>query len=90
MPRVIPYIESIQYDGTNARYICGTWADVELASEDEAGMVVNFVGDVVIPTLIPPGFWLVKSHPFPAEFAIKSPAQYAAQYVELTPEAVTP
>jgi len=85
MPKVVPYLESIQYDGTNAQHICGTWASVELASEDESGMVVNIVGDSVVPTFIPLDYWLIKTHPFPAEFAIKSPAQYAAQYVEYTP-----
>lgn len=85
MPNVVQYLASIQYDGTNAAHICGTWADVELVSEDAAGMVVNIIGDSVVPTPVPLGYWLIKTRPFPNEFSIKSPAQYAAQYVEVTP-----
>jgi hypothetical protein len=83
MPKVTQYLESIQYDGTNSGYICGTWANVTLASEDETQMVVNFVSDYTVPTPVPVGYWLVKSRPFPTDFSIKSPAQYAAQYTEL-------
>lgn len=83
MPYVVPYLESIQYDGTNSAHICGTWADVELASEDVNGMVVNIVGDSVVPTPVPLGYWLIKNRPFPTEFLIKSPTEYAAQHVEL-------
>lgn len=83
MPKVVQYMEAIQYDGTNSAHICGTWADVELASEDANGMVVNIVSDSVVPTPVPPGHWLVKTHPFPNEFSIKSPEQYATQFVEV-------
>lgn len=83
MPKVVPYLDAIQYDGTNAQFICGTWANVALASEDASGMVVNIVGDDVVPTPIPVGYWLVKNRAFPTEFTIKSPAEYAAQYVEV-------
>lgn len=87
MPNVVQYLASIQYDGTNAAHICGTWADVELVSEDETGMVITIVGDRDVATPVPLGYWLIKHHPFPAEFTIKSPEQYAAQYVAYTPTA---
>lgn len=85
MPNVVQYLASIQYDGTNAAHICGTWADVQLVSQDASGMVVNIVGDSVVATTVPLSYWLIKTRPFPNEFSIKSPAQYEAQYVEVTP-----
>lgn len=85
MPHVVPYVESIQYDGTNAQYICGTWANVGLQSVDENKMVILISGDSVVPWDVPVGHWLVKYHPFSGEPQIHSPEQYAAHYVELPP-----
>ncbi|TQE35481.1 hypothetical protein [Streptomyces ipomoeae] len=85
MPHIVPYMESIQYDGTNAEYICGTWANVGLGSVDETKMVILITGDSVVPYDVPVGYWLVKNSPFSGEPSIHSPEQYAARYIETTP-----
>lgn len=83
MPKVALYMESIQYDGTNAEHICGTWANVGLQSVDENKMTILITGDSVVPYDVPVGHWLVKQGPFSGEPSIHSPEQYAARYVEV-------
>lgn len=85
MPHVVPYMESIQYDGTNSAHICGTWANVGLESEGENGMVILISGDSVVPWEVPVGHWLVQTRPFSGEPQILSPEQYAARFVEIPP-----
>ncbi|MFJ4785517.1 hypothetical protein [Streptomyces sp. NPDC088794] len=56
MARLIQNLESVQYDGTNGAFICGTWLAVTLISDDGETLVwatpeydgVAHVGDYVI------------------------------------------
>lgn len=41
MVRVVYNFESIQYDGTNGQFICGTWMNIGLVSDDGQTLVYS-------------------------------------------------
>lgn len=81
MPNVVSYMQSIQYDGTNAEYICGTWANVRNEGEDENGLVIGSAeSDKQLVTV---GMWLIKQSEFPNWVSAHTPEQYVARFREI-------
>jgi hypothetical protein len=81
MPRVVPFIRSIQYDGTNGAYIAGVWATgVSLVSD--TGTVLTALGDGQYQT-VNLGEWVVTSYPGTPELQVMTEQQYADRYYEL-------
>jgi hypothetical protein len=81
-------LESIQYDGTNGSFICGTWLDVTLDSDD--GEVLVFLDGDQNLTNVPQNYYLIRSRStdqFPT--AIVSPSDYALMWHELVASALT-
>lgn len=82
MPLIVPYMESIQYDGTNSAYICGTWADVKNLGETETELHISGEGGDAVR--VTPGTWLLKHRDFPTWLTACPNDEYLEQYRELT------
>lgn len=85
MPNITNYMESIQYDGTNAAFICGTWCGIQLVSETGSAMTVLMFADSEVEHVIPVNYWLKKDQPFPTEVQYFSPSVYVQRFVEIPP-----
>ncbi len=83
MALVVPYMESIQYDGTNGSYIVNTWLNgaVTLVSDNGATLVWENVEEYTRSVSV--NGWLVKQTGNEGDPSPYTNAQYTAQYVEL-------
>lgn len=81
MPLIVEYRESIQYDGTNSDYICGTFANVVNLGEDENGLLIS--GNDNDNVYVTPGMWITKSRKYPTWISACTNEMYLEQYREL-------
>lgn len=83
MPTVVQYHESIQYTGSNGSYICGTWADLDLVSDN--GTTLTFSDGSAEQSSVTSGGWLIKSQPFPEFVDVKTNTAYLDGWRNLPP-----
>lgn len=81
MPLVVQYREALQYDGTNGSYICETWSNVTLSSDD--GNALVFLDGEGNPNTINNGDWVVKTTAKPVFLSIFTNAEYQATWVAI-------
>jgi len=80
MARVIYNFESIQYDGTNGAFICGTWMNVGLISDDGQTLVYQALEGQVTVNL---NDYVIRSGPEDQWGRSLSPERYAIEFYEL-------
>lgn len=86
MAIVTQYAESLQYNGSNGTFICGTWANVNLVSD--TGSVLVYEDGNTDQFTVNNGEWLIKVLPFGEPTNILTNTQYEARYTKLHEEQV--
>lgn len=83
MPKVIQPLYSIQYDGTNAAHIAGTWCTGISLVSDTGEAMVYADGDNGGHHTVNLGEWLVILGAHDITPTIFTTAEYTSRYVEL-------
>jgi hypothetical protein len=83
MPKVVQPFHSIQYDGTNAEHIAGTWCTSITLVSDTGTTMVFADGDNGTHHTVELNEWLVAYNPTDINPTIFTAAAYADRYYEL-------
>lgn len=83
MPEVVQPLYSIQYDGTNASYVCGTWNTAISLFSDNGTEMVFADGDNGSHHAVELGEWLVQGYPAEIVPTVFTDAQYEDRYRDL-------
>lgn len=83
MALVVPYRESIQYDGTNGTYIINTWLGGTVTLISDTGTTLTWENFEESIRSVNTGDWVLKSEPGDQDPQPWPAAQYTARFVEL-------
>lgn len=83
MARVIYNLESVQYDGTNGDYICGTWLANCTKVSDNGSVLVYEDGADHSNHTVNLNDYVVRQGTQDIEGRVQTPSQYANNYYEL-------
>lgn len=83
MALVVPYLESIQYDGTNGTYIIDTWLDGAVTLVSDTGTVLTWENFEESETHVNLDGWVLRTSSADQSPSARTNAQYLAMYVEL-------
>ncbi len=83
MAIVVPYKESIQYDGTNGTFIIDTWLNGEVTLVSDTGTTLTWQNFEESTKSVTTGGWLIKETGAFGDPQTYTNAQYQAYYVEL-------
>lgn len=85
MAHVVPYRESIQYDGTNGTYIISTWLNGSVTLISDTGSVLTWENNESVQRNIPVGGWVIKDNGDNYDPSGRTNTQYHNEWVEVPP-----
>lgn len=89
MAIVVPYKESIQYDGTNGSFIIGTWVTGATDFVSDNGTTLTWENEEDAIRTVNSGGWLIKVSDTDGDPTTLTNAEYLTQYVEIDPPVLT-